>query len=215
MIESSDSPMVAPLFFVPKKDGTQRMCIDYQKLNEITIRDAYPLPNMEQLLEAARGATVFSKFDLRSAYNMFPIHTEDQWEMAFVTPWGLKQFTVMHYGFVNAPACLQWYMDTILEPLIMCQPPQVSAYMDDTGPFAHLIPEAVRINKEILLAFRKNKLYCKASKCKFHKKQIELLGVTISGDGLGMEEKKLTTIQDWPVLKNLKEMKGFIGFCNF
>jgi len=118
MIESLDSPLAAPLFFVPKKDGTQRMCINYRKLNEITIRDAYPLPNMEQLLEAARGATVFSKFNLRSAYNMFPIRKEDRWKMGFVTPWGLKQFTVMHYGFVNAPACLQRYMDNILNPLI-------------------------------------------------------------------------------------------------
>ena len=111
MIEPSDSPMAAPLFFVPKKDGGQRMCIDYQKLNEITIRDAYPLPNMEALLEAARGVKVFSKFDLHSAYNMFPIRKEDRWKTAFVTPWGLYHFNVMHYGFVNAPACLQHYSE--------------------------------------------------------------------------------------------------------
>jgi len=215
MIESSDSPLAAPLFFVPKKDGTQRMCIDYRKLNEITIRDAYPLPNMEQLLEVARGAMVFSKFDLRSAYNMFPIRKEDRWKTGFVTPWGLKQFTVMHYGFVNAPACLQRYMDNILNPLITRQPLQVSAYMDDTGSFAKSLEEAIKVNQEILAIFRKHKLYCKASKCEFHKDQMELLGVTISGDGLGMEEKKVTAIRDWPVPTNLKEMKGFIGFCNF
>jgi hypothetical protein len=118
MIAPSDSPMAAPLFFVPKKDGGHRMCIDYRKLNAITVRDAYPLPNMEALLEAARGSKVFSKFDLRSAYNMFPIRREDRWKMGFVTPWGLYEFNVMHYGFVNAPACLQRYMDHILAPLI-------------------------------------------------------------------------------------------------
>jgi len=123
MISESGSCMAAPLFFVPKKDGGQRMCIDYHKLNEITVRDAYPLPNMELLLEAARGAKVFSKFDLRSAYNMFPIREEDRWKTTFITPWGLFHFNVMHYGFVNTPACLQRYMDHILAPLIYQQPP--------------------------------------------------------------------------------------------
>ena len=69
MISPLTLPFAAPLFFAPKKDGGQQMCIDYRKLNKITIRDAYPLPNMESLLESARGATVFSKFNLQSAYN--------------------------------------------------------------------------------------------------------------------------------------------------
>jgi len=87
--------------------------------------------------------------------------------------------------------------------------------MDDTGSFANNLEEAIKVNQEILMIFREHKLYCKASKCKFHWDQMELLGVTISGDGLGMEEKKVTAILDWPVPSNLKEMKGFIGFCNF
>jgi hypothetical protein len=122
------------------------MCIDYRKLNEITVRDAYPLPNMEALLELARDRKVFSKFDLRSAYNMFQVQPEDKWKTAFITPKGLFQFTVMHYGFVNAPACLQRYMDHILAPLIYKQPPQVTVYMDDVGSFARDTPDAVRIN---------------------------------------------------------------------
>jgi len=87
--------------------------------------------------------------------------------------------------------------------------------MDDTGSFANNLEEAIKVNQEILAIFREHKLYCKASKCEFHRDQMELLGVTISGDGLGMEEKKVTAIQDWLVPTNLKEMKGFIGFCNF
>ena len=96
MISPSKSPMAAPLFFVPKKDGTQQMCIDYHKLNDITVKDAYPLPNMEALLESARGAKVFSKFNLCAAYNMIPINQEDQWKTGFITPWGLYEFNVMH-----------------------------------------------------------------------------------------------------------------------
>ena len=95
MISPSKSCIAAPLFFVPKKDRTQRMCIDYCALNNIMVKDAYPLPNMEALLESARGATVFSKLDLRSAYNMIPIKPEDRWKAAFITPWGLYQFNVL------------------------------------------------------------------------------------------------------------------------
>ena len=215
MIEPSDSPMAAPLFFVPKKDGTQRMCIDYRKLNEITVRDAYPLPNMEALLELARGARVFSKFDLRSAYNMFRIRPEDKWKTAFVTPRGLFQFTVMHYGFVNAPACLQRYMDHILAPLIYKQPTQVTVYMDDIGSFALDTPDAVKVNREILKILGERKLYAKVSKCDFHKDEIELLGVTVNSQGFGLEDKKVMDVRNWPTPRNLKEMKGFIGFCNF
>jgi len=215
MIEESDSCMAAPLFFVPKKDGGHRMCIDYRKLNKITIRDAYPLPNMEALLEAARGAKVFSKFDLRSAYNMFPIQKEDRWKTAFVTPWGLFHFNVMHYGFVNAPACLQRYMDHILAPLIYQQPPQVTVYMDDIRSFARDKDNAIGLNRQILKTLGEVGLYCKASKCDFHKEEIELLGVTVNGKGFGLEDKKVMDVRNWPIPTNLKEMKGFIGFCNF
>ena len=215
MISKSQSPFAAPLFFVGKKDGGQRMCIDYRKLNEITIRDAYPLPNMESLLESARGASVFSKFDLRSAYNMIRIRPEDAWKMAFVTPWGLYEFNVMHYGFVNAPACLQRYMDHILSPLIYRQPAQVTVYMDDIGSFAKDKEDAVKLNRQILTILSKVGLYCKSSKCDFHKDEIELLGVTVNGKGFGLEEKKVMDVRNWPTPKNLKELKGFIGFCNF
>ena len=215
MISKSTSRMAAPLFFVPKKDGGQRMCIDYRKLNEITVRDAYPLPNMEALLEAARGAKVFSKFDLRSTYNMFRVRPGDQWKTAFITPWGLYEFNVMHYGFVNALACLQWYMDHILAPLIYKVPTQVTVYMDDIGTFARDIPNAIELNNEVLTILERVQLFCKASKCDFHKDEIDLLGVTVNGGGFGLEEKKVTDVRNWPVPTNLTALKGFIGFCNF
>ena len=150
MIEDSTSPMAAPLFFVPKKDGTQRMVIDCRKLNDITVKDAYPLPNMEELLEAAKGAKVFLKFDLKFAYNLIRIRPEDKWKTAFITPWGLKQFTVLHYGFTNAPACLQRYVNHALAPVLYRQPPRVSAYMDDAGTYARNNTHAIKINRTLL-----------------------------------------------------------------
>ena len=215
MILKSTSRMAAPLFFIPKKDGGQRMCIDYRKLNEITIRDAYPLPNMESLLEAARGARVFSKFDLRSTYNMFRVRPGDQWKTAFVTPWGLYEFNVMHYSFVNAPACLQRYMDHILAPLIYKVLAQVTVYMDNIGTFGKDVPNAIDLNTKVLTILEKVQLYCKAEKCAFHKDQIDLLGVTINSGGFGLEDKKVSNVRSWPVPTNLTALKGFIGFRNF
>ena len=145
MISPSTSPFTALLFFIPKKDGRHWMCIDYRKLNKITIQDAYPLPNMESLLESTRGATIFSKFDLQSAYNMFRIRPEVRWKTGFVVPWGLYKFNVMHYGFVNAPACWQQYMDHILSPLIYKQLLQVTVYMDDIGSFAKDTDDAIQL----------------------------------------------------------------------
>ena len=215
MISKSTSRMAAPLFFVPKKDGRQHMCIDYRKLNEITVHDAYPLPNMESLLQAARGAKIFSKFDLCSAYNMFRVRPGDQWKTAFVMPWGLYEFNVMHYGFVNAPACLQQYMDHILAPLIYKVPAQVTVYMDDIGTFRKDTPDAIDLNTKVLTILERVQLYCKAEKCAFHKDQINLLGVTINSDGFGLEDKKVSDVRSWPVPTNLTALKGFIGFCNF
>jgi len=194
MISKSQSPFAAPLFFVGKKDGGQRMCIDYRKLNDITIQDAYPLPNMESLLESACGASVFSKFDLRSAYNMIRIRPDDTWKTGFITPWGLYQFNVMHYRFVNAPACLQCYMDHILTPLIYKQLQQVMVYMDDIRSFAQDRNDAVKLNRQILKILGEVGLYCKSSKCDFHRDEIELLGVTVNGKGFGLEEKKVTDV---------------------
>ena len=105
---------------------------------------------MEALLENARGATVFSKFDLRSAYNMIPIVPEDRWKTAFVTPWGLYEFNVLHYGFANAPACLQRYMDHILGDLVHQQPAKVTVYMDDIGIFAKDKEENIQLCREVL-----------------------------------------------------------------
>ena len=215
MISPSKSCIGAPLFFVPKKDGTQRMCIDYRALNDITVKDAYPLPNMEALLESARGATVFSKLDLRSAYNMIPIEPEDRWKTAFITPWGLYQFNVLHYGFSNAPACLQRYMDHILADLIQQQPAKVACYMDDIGIFAKDKEEAIALCKKVLDKLIEVKLYCKASKCEFFKDEIKLLGVTVNKHGFGLEDTKVTDVRNWPIPTNLKSLKGFIGFCNF
>ena len=166
-------------------------------------------------MEVARGANVFSKFNLKFSYNLIRIRPADKWKTAFITPWGLKQFTVLHYGFTNAPACSQRYVNHALAPLLYQQPPKVSAYMDNAGTFAKDTKGAVKVNRTLLQLYQEHGLFCNPKKCKFHKDKIELLGVVVSGKGFEMEDKKVKKVQDWPKPTTLKQLKGFIGFCNF
>ena len=113
-IVDSKSAMASPLFFVGKKDGASRPCQDYQKLNNGTIKNAFPLPNIQDLLRDLQGATYFTKLDIRWGYNNIQIKKEDRWKAAFSTPFGLYEPTVMFFGMCNSPATFQRMMNHIL-----------------------------------------------------------------------------------------------------
>jgi hypothetical protein len=114
-IRPSTSPWVAPMLFVEKKDGTKRMCIDYRSLNEVTVKNKYPLPRIEDLFDQLRGASVFLKIDLRSGYHQLRIRPSDIPKTAFITKYGLYEFTVMSFGLTNAPAYFMYLMNTVFE----------------------------------------------------------------------------------------------------
>ena len=130
-IVPSKSPQASPFFFVPKKDGTLHPCQDYQYLNSHTIRNAYPLPLIPELMDDMKDSTIFTKFDIHWGYNNIRLQKEDQWKATFITPLGLFKPTIMFFGFCNAPPTFQAFMNHICSDMITEK--WLKVYMDDMG----------------------------------------------------------------------------------
>ncbi|KAK3519822.1 hypothetical protein QTP70_006474 [Hemibagrus guttatus] len=155
-IRPSTSPAASSFFFVAKKDGGLRPCIDYQALNKITVKFRYPLPLIPSVLECLRGATVFTKLDLRSAYNLIRIREGDEWKTAFVTPTGHYEYLVMPYGLVNAPSVFQDFMHTALREFLH---KSVLVYIDDILIYFRSMAEHRRHVEEVLQRLRDYEIY--------------------------------------------------------
>ena len=212
LIRPSQSPAGAPILFIKKKDGSLRLAVDYRGLNRITKKDRYPLPLIPDLLDRLRSATVFTKMDLHSAYNLVRIAEGDEWKTAFRTRYGSFEFMVMHYGLTNAPASFQRFMNNIFKDLLdVC----VVVYLDDILIFSKDPSSHSQHVQEVLRRLRKHDLYAKVEKCEFSVDTTEFLGFVISPNGLSMAESKVQAIKDWPKPRKVKEVQSFLGFANF
>ncbi len=211
-IVPSTSPAASSFFFVAKKDGGLRPCIDYRKLNQITVKYRYPLPLVPAALEQLRGATIFTKLDLRSAYNLIRIREGDEWKTAFVTPTGHYEYRVMPYGLVNAPSVFQGFMHEVLREFLHRF---VIVYIDDILIYSRSLAEHRHHVAEVLQQLCKYQLYLKAEKCIFHQPSVHFLGYIISKGGIRMGKGKVEAITSWPRPTTIKELQRFLGFSNF
>ena len=212
-IRPSQSPMASPFFFVDKKDGKLRPCQDYRYLNEHTIKNAYPLPRITELLDKLRNAKYFTKLDVRWGYNNIRIRDGDQWKAAFKTNRGLFEPTVMFFGLCNSPATFQAMMDDIFGDMINgCI---IIVYMDDIFLFAPDTATLTENTRKVLQRLRDNDLFLKATKCEFNKTKIEYLGMIIEENKISMDPGKLAGIRDWPEPTTVKETRKFLGFGNY
>jgi hypothetical protein len=212
-IRPSKSPMASPFFFVKKKDGKLRPVQDYRKLNLVTVKNAYPLPLISDLINQLRGAHYFTKLDVRWGYNNVRIKEGDEWKAAFRTNRGLFEPLVMFFGLTNSPATFQTMMNEIFQDLIMDG--VVSIYLDDILIFTKTLDEHRRITRLVLERLRQHHLYLKPEKCEFEKTQIEYLGLIISDGRVEMDPVKVEAVSRWPVPTNKKEVQSFLGFTNF
>ncbi|KAK3535066.1 hypothetical protein QTP70_003030 [Hemibagrus guttatus] len=211
-IRPSTSPAASSFFFVAKKDGGLRPCIDYRALNKIKVKFRYPLPLVPLVLECLRGATVFTKLDLRSAYNLIRIREGDEWKTAFVTPTGHYEYLVMPYGLVNAPSVFQDFMHEVLREFLH---KSVLVYIDDILIYSRSMAEHRRHVAEVLQCLRNYHLFLKAEKCVFHQSSVQFLGYVIDRSGIHKDEKKVAAVRNWPTPTSVKDLQRFLGFANF
>ena len=212
-IVPSKSPMASPVFFVKKKDGKLRLVQDYRKLNDATIKNRYPLPLATDIINKLRGAKIFTKFDVRWGYHNIRIKEGDEWKAAFVTNKGLFEPQVMFFGLTNSPATFQSLMNTIFADLIA--EGKVAVYLDDILIWSNTLTEHRKVVHEVLARLEKHDLYLKPEKCEFEKSEIEYLGLIIRHGEVAMDPIKVKAVAEWPTPRNLKEVRGFIGFANF
>ncbi len=211
-IRPSTSPAASSFFFVAKKDGGLRPCIDYRVLNDQTVKFAYPLPLVPAALEELCGACIFSKLDLRSAYNLIRIRRGDEWKTAFVTPTGHYEYRVMPYGLSNSPSIFQNFMNEIFRDMINRF---VLIYIDDILIYSPTMEEHRRHVTQVLQRLRQHHLYLKTEKCEFHKSTIHFLGYIVTPAGVQMDQRKAEAVKNWPQPTMIKEMQRFLGFANF
>ncbi|KAL0150107.1 hypothetical protein M9458_054534 [Cirrhinus mrigala] len=211
-IRPSTSPAASSFFFVAKKDGGLRPCIDYRIINQGTIKFRYPLPLVPAALEQLQSARIFTKLDLRSAYNLVRIREGDEWKTAFVTPTGHYEYLVMPYGLVNSPSVFQNFIHEVLREFLHHF---VIVYIDDILIYSRSEAEHRHHVAEVLQKLREHQLYLKAEKCSFHLPSIQFLGYIIDHQGVRMDERKVTAVVSWPEPTTIKELQRFLGFANF
>ncbi|XP_063782381.1 uncharacterized protein LOC134932160, partial [Pseudophryne corroboree] len=211
-IRPSQSPVGSGFFFVGKKDGSLRPCIDFRELNRITIKNSYPLPLISVLFDQLRTATIFSKIDLRGAYNLIRIREGDEWKTAFNTHSGHYEYLVMPFGLCNAPAVFQDFMNDVLREYL---DRFLVVYLDDILIFSHSLEEHQKHVRLVLQKLRDHRLGAKLEKCEFEVQQIAFLGYIISPEGFQMEGSKVQAVLDWVQPTSLKALQRFLGFANF
>jgi hypothetical protein len=211
-IEPSSSPYGAPVLFVQKKDGSLRMCIDYRALNKLTIKNKYPLPRIDDLLDRFNGCTQFSSIDLRSGYYQLRITPEDVPKTAFRTPLGHYQFKVLCFGLTNAPATFQAAMNNIFSEYLH---DFVVVYLDDILIFSKTKEDHVRHLQLVLEKLREHNLFANMKKCDFFKSELEFLGHIVSGEGIKVDHRKTEAIRKWPKPTSVTELRSFLGLANY
>nr|CAD1816988.1 unnamed protein product [Ananas comosus var. bracteatus] len=211
-IKPSSSPYGSPIVFVPKKDGGWRMCIDYRALNKITIKNRYPLPRIDDLLDQLKHARYFTKLDLKSGYHQVQIREDDTWKTAFKTRQGLFEWLVMPFGLCNAPATFMRLMNDVLCPLL---DDFVIVYLDDILIYSRSWEEHLAHVKKVFMLLEEHQLRLNPKKCEYGKQSLVYLGFVVGGGELQIDPDKVRAIKEWPRPKNVTEVRSFIGACQY
>lgn len=212
IISPSNSPWASPVILVPKKDGSLRFCVDYRKLNALTIRDAYPLPRIDDTLDSLQEAKFISTLDLRSGYWQVEMDKQSREKTAFVTHKGLFEFNVMPFGLTNAPATFQRLMDIVLAGLKwQC----CLVYIDDVVIFSPNFEQHMIDLRNVFQALRAANLTAKLAKCQFCRREMKYLGHVITSNGIKPDPELIKAVKNFPQPKKIKDVQSFLGLTGY
>ena len=189
-----------------------RMCIDYQNLNVVTIKNKYPLPRIDDLLDQLRGAKYFSKIDLRSGYHQMKIRESDIPKTAFVTRYGQFEFTMVSFGLTNAPA----YFMNMMNKVFMDELDKfMVVFIDDILVYSPTTEEHEHHLRTILEKLAQHQLYAKFSKCEFWLQEVAFLGHVLSAEGVVVDPAKIEAVKEWDQPRNVIEIRSFLGLAGY
>lgn len=212
IIRESTSAYASPIVIVRKKNGELRLCVDYRKLNSKTIKDAYPLPRVEESFDTLCGSRYFSTMDLTSGYNQVAVEENDKHKTAFTTPFGLYEFNTMPFGLCNAPATFQRLMqhcfrDEVFQILLV--------FLDDIIVFSRTVEEQIQRLEVVFQKLRQHGLKLKPSKCDFFKEEVKYLGHIVSKHGINTDPLKVQAVSDWATPSTPKQLRSFLGLASY
>lgn len=186
--------------------------MNYRKVNEATQKDAYPLPKIEECLDTLSGSKLFSTLDLLSGYHQFEVNEKDRPRTAFITKYGLFEYTRMPFGLCNAPSTFQRGMELVLRRL---QWVTLLIYLDDVIITGKTFKEHLNNLGEVLSRFRKFGLKLKPTKCSLYREEVLFLGHVVGKDGVRANPSLVQDVEKWPVPQSLKELQAFLGLTNY
>jgi hypothetical protein len=212
-IQPSRSPYGAPVLFVKKpRSDKLRLVIDHRGLNKLTVRNSFPLPRIDDMLDSLSGAQVFSSIDLRQAYHQIQLLPSDVPKTAFRTPMGHYEFLTLSFGLVNAPAVFQNIMNDLFRPYLR---KFVVVYLDDILVYSNTPEEHAKHLRLVLDVLKKHQLTVSAEKCSFNQRQVLFLGHIVSADGVKVDQTKVAAVQQFPQPTDVHQLRSFLGMANY
>jgi hypothetical protein len=202
----------SPIIFVRKADGSLRLCIDYCGLNEVTRKDAYPLPRVDDTLDELKDTNFYTHLDLASGFWQVHVRDKDVHKTAFQTPDGLMEWVAMPFGMCNTPPTFQRTMNDILRDFLH---KFVIVYLDDVCIYSRTVEEHMEHPRLVLQRFKEEGLKLRLKKCFFGLQEMEYLGFIVSDGKISVSTKKFEAVADWPVPTTQKEVRSFVQFCHF
>ena len=211
IIEPSASEWASPIVLVPKKDDSLRMCVDYHRLNSMSVVDAYPTPRIDDLIDRLRSAKYMTTLDLTRGYWQVPVAPESRPRTAFTTPFGLYQFTVMPFGLQRAPAMFQRMMDVLLKGIRG----YAGAYLDDLVVFNNSWEEHCEQLRAVLQRLREAGLTAKPEECQLGMQKCVYLGHLVGNGEVRPEQQKIEAVTDFPRPVTKKDVRSFLGLTGY